>query len=144
MRPRDSYLALLLVGLAVPALLPALRWALTPPFHPDPKCRKRRKGGLFSVALSLGLLRPGVTRHRRFMESGLSSRRLPDPRPSGHPRMGDLGAGGPPVNGEARGQFAGKGGINAVRGAMMMRAVAQAKGRQPRGVIAFRRIAKSV
>jgi hypothetical protein len=33
------------------------------------------RGGLFSVALSVGLPRPGVTRHRYFMESGLSSRR---------------------------------------------------------------------
>lgn len=31
------------------------------------------QGGLFSVALSLGLPPPGVTRHRCFMESGLSS-----------------------------------------------------------------------
>ena len=31
---RDPYLALLPVGLAVPPLLPAARWALTPPFHP--------------------------------------------------------------------------------------------------------------
>jgi len=30
-------------------------------------------GGLFSVALSVGLPRPGVTRHRCFVESGLSS-----------------------------------------------------------------------
>lgn len=32
------------------------------------------KGGLFSVALSLGFPRPGVTRHRCLVESGLSSR----------------------------------------------------------------------
>jgi hypothetical protein len=32
---RGPYLALLLVGLAVPVRLPVLRWALTPPFHPD-------------------------------------------------------------------------------------------------------------
>ncbi len=31
------------------------------------------RGGLFSVALSLGLPPPGVTRHRSFRESGLSS-----------------------------------------------------------------------
>ena len=31
---RGPYLALLPVGLAVPELLPAPRWALTPPFHP--------------------------------------------------------------------------------------------------------------
>jgi hypothetical protein len=33
---RGPYLALLPVGLAVPPLLPAARWALTPPFHPCP------------------------------------------------------------------------------------------------------------
>ena len=33
---RGPYLALLLVGLAMPPLLPAARWALTPPFHPYP------------------------------------------------------------------------------------------------------------
>ena len=31
---RGPYLALLLVGLAVPPLSPGARWALTPPFHP--------------------------------------------------------------------------------------------------------------
>ena len=35
--------------------------------------RARRRGCLFSVALSLGLPPPGVTRHRCLMESGLSS-----------------------------------------------------------------------
>ncbi len=40
-RPRDPYLVLLPVGLAMPALLPAPRWALTPPFHPD-LCGHRR------------------------------------------------------------------------------------------------------
>ncbi len=34
---RGSYLALLPVGLALPPLLPAARWALTPPFHPYPR-----------------------------------------------------------------------------------------------------------
>lgn len=83
-RARGPYSALLLVGLAVPELLPAPRWAFTPPFHlcPGPACAGRW-GSLFSVALSLGLPRPGVTRHHRFMESGLSSTSLP--RSSGHP-----------------------------------------------------------
>ena len=66
---RDPYSALLPVGLALPVLLPGPRWALTPPFHRDPDLR----GRLFSVALSVGLRRPGVTRHRCFRESGLSS-----------------------------------------------------------------------
>ena len=33
---QGPYSALLRVGLAVPVLLPVLRWALTPPFHPYP------------------------------------------------------------------------------------------------------------
>ena len=57
---RGPYLALLPVGLAVPVRLPVPRWALTPPFHLFP----RIEGSLFSVALSLGLPPPGVTRHR--------------------------------------------------------------------------------
>src|SRR5687767_14394776 len=31
-----AYLALLRLGVTVPPLLPAARWALTPPFHPYP------------------------------------------------------------------------------------------------------------
>jgi len=50
-------------------------------------------GGLFSVALSLGLPRPGVTRHRYFMEPGLSSHSdlHPCTRPSDHPHMPHIG-----------------------------------------------------
>ncbi|EKX55622.1 hypothetical protein D516_4104 [Rhodobacter sp. AKP1] len=77
---RNPYSALLRVGLAMPVLLPVPRWALTPPFHPCPG-PEGRWGGLFSVALSLGLPRPGVTRHPCPMESGLSSR----PKARGHP-----------------------------------------------------------
>ena len=36
---RGSYLALLLVGLAMPSLLPATRWSLKPPFHPYLACK---------------------------------------------------------------------------------------------------------
>ncbi len=78
----DPYSALLPVGLALPPPLPAVRWSLTPPFHP---CL--RPGGLFSVALSLGSPRPGVTRHRCLVESGLSSRHAA--RPSSHPHQAD-------------------------------------------------------
>ena len=39
----------------------------------DPKRTLEEAGGLFSVALSVGLPRPGVTRHRFLLESGLSS-----------------------------------------------------------------------
>ncbi|AMY70197.1 hypothetical protein AKL17_2963 [Frigidibacter mobilis] len=56
------------------------------------RCNPLSAGGFFSVALSLGLPRPGVTRHHCFMESGLSShapvslRTLLRTRSSGHPR----------------------------------------------------------
>lgn len=44
----------------------------------------RKRGGLFSVALSLGLPPPGVTRHPYFMESGLSSHDASFPRGTQH------------------------------------------------------------
>jgi len=91
---RGPYLALLPVGLALPEMLPPPRCALTAPFHPylpgGIGCPTRRSGGLFSVALSVGLPRPGVTRHRFFWESGLSSTLLPRPRPSSLPRAARL------------------------------------------------------
>jgi len=53
---------------------------------PLPRLYATRRGGLFSVALSLGLPPPDVIRHRSSMEPGLSSpaafRHLPE-RPSG-------------------------------------------------------------
>ena len=91
---RGPYLALLPVGLAVPPPLPEARWALTPPFHPyRPRFRSPDlgHGGLLSVALSVSTAglprrpRPGVTRHRRFSESGLSSPKRANPFRSGHP-----------------------------------------------------------
>jgi len=70
-------LALLLAGLAVPSELPPKRWALTPPFHPYPVFTDgeptKIQGGLFSVALSLGLPQPAINRRHAFLESGLSS-----------------------------------------------------------------------
>ena len=48
----------------MPALLPARRWALTPPFHPclifPDVSTQEAIGGLLSVALSVGSPRPGV------------------------------------------------------------------------------------
>ena len=68
---RGPYLALLLVGLAVPVQLPVPRWALTPPFHPDLR--------VISVARSA---------HRRFVFCGAFPRvtpagRYPAPLPCG-------------------------------------------------------------
>jgi len=51
----------------MPFLLLEMRCALTTPFHPY------QNGGIFSVALSLGLPLPGVTRHPDPAEPGLSS-----------------------------------------------------------------------
>ncbi len=75
---RRPYSVLLPVGFTVPPVLPPARWALTPPFHPYPVIpdaftSDKRRGGLLSVALSLGSPPPGVTRHRVSMEPGLSS-----------------------------------------------------------------------
>jgi ribosomal protein L34 len=71
--PRRPYSVLLPVGFTVPLPLPSARCALTAPFHP---CRAyaTRRGGLFSVALSLGSPPPDVIRHRMSVEPGLSSR----------------------------------------------------------------------
>ena len=67
--PRRPYSVLLPVGFAVPFLLPGPRCALTAPFHPYLGTR----GGLLSVALSLGSPPPEVIRHRASKEPGLSS-----------------------------------------------------------------------
>jgi hypothetical protein len=86
--PRCPYSVLLPVGFTVPSLLPRTRCALTAPFHPCPSPPSPvAKGGLFSVALSLGSPPPEVIRHRISMEPGLSSQRADKPaqaeRPSG-------------------------------------------------------------
>ena len=51
-----------------------------PTVSPSPRitsqANPQHRGSLFSVALSLGLPRPGITRHPVFMEPGLSS--IPD------------------------------------------------------------------
>src|ERR1700761_4179780 len=57
------------------------RGALLP--HPFTLAVPEGFGGLLSVALSLGSPPPGVTRHRRFAEPGLSSRCRSTPRPPG-------------------------------------------------------------
>ena len=91
------------------------------------------KGGLFSVALSLGLPPPGVTRHRSFMESGLSSRRLSgDTRSSDPPRATDLRRAEPGVNREAAGKHMGKRPIGGRFRPHALRAKAQPKSGEPR------------
>ncbi len=134
---RGPYLALLPVGLAVPVLLPAPRWALTPPFHPYPRASPwRSAGGFFSVALSLGLPRPGVTRHRCLVESGLSSHgetlRFPHKRPSGPPRNSQLSTLPAPVNGKARSYIGQHGHVASVQWPTRPRPPAQAQRSQHR------------
>ena len=63
--------------------LPDARCALTAPFHLFPANAEARRGSLFSVALFVGLPRPGITRHRFSVKPGLSSRLRK--RPSGPP-----------------------------------------------------------
>ena len=82
------YSVLLPAGFTMPPPLPGARCALTAPFHPCPRRPESRGvGGLLSVALSLGLPPPGVTRHRVSVEPGLSSPGAETPkaaiRPSG-------------------------------------------------------------
>ena len=81
---RRPYSVLLPVGFAVPPALPPARCALTAPFHP---CRgiRNTRGGLFSVALSLGSRPPDVIRHRLSTEPGLSSPTAFRLRRSGRP-----------------------------------------------------------
>jgi len=60
------YLVLLRVGFTLPPMLPPARCALTAPFHPYlafSGSRRKRNGGIFSVALSVGSRPPGVTWH---------------------------------------------------------------------------------
>ena len=76
-----SYLALLQMGFTMPCLSPNTRWALTPPFHPCPQCFSTPVGGLFSVALSVGFPRLGVTQHFALWSSDFPH--LMKARPSG-------------------------------------------------------------
>src|SRR6185295_19795276 len=70
--PRRPYSVLLPVGFAVPPPSPEARCALTAPFHPC-RCGLPRAGGLFSVALSLGLPPAAVSRHRQSLLPGPST-----------------------------------------------------------------------
>src|SRR5689334_9807760 len=78
---QPSYLVLLRAGFSLPPLLPAARCALTAPFHPYLPSRNRlslprrspqkraKAGGMFSVPLSFGSPRPGVTRRTALRSS---------------------------------------------------------------------------
>jgi len=69
-------------GLPCHGMLPPARCALTAPFHPyrSPEMNQEDLGGIFSVALSIGSRRPGVTWHPAL--------RSPDFPPLGHGERG--------------------------------------------------------
>ena len=69
------YLALLRVGFTMPSLLPAdagVSYTTVSPLPVQP-LESGAIGGLFSVALSVALPRPAVSRHSALLELGLSS-----------------------------------------------------------------------
>ena len=108
-RTRGSYLALLPVGLAMRAMLPCPRWALTPPFHPY-RTEMRRFvfcGALRQIALPGRYPAPMLWRVRTFLTlSGAavqSSTRVPAYAPAlgaSRERRGSfaIGAGSGTVN----------------------------------------------
>src|SRR5215213_10134962 len=77
-----SCLALLRVGFALPPLLPAGRCALTATVSPLPVLPAGAIGGLFSVALSVALRRPAVSRHPALRSSDFPRRSQAAPRSS--------------------------------------------------------------
>jgi hypothetical protein len=83
LRARRPYSVLLQAGLAVPSPSPGPRCALTAPFHPYRALYSHARGGLLSVALSLGSLPAGVTRRLVAVEPGLSSPLQAGERPPG-------------------------------------------------------------
>ena len=106
----------------MPSVLPRPRWALTPPFHRYPHI----EGSLFSVALSLGLPPPGVTRHRAFPGVRTFLEMLPS---RDHPttRAFRLCGGQVCVNGKSLRQIGQQRHIVQIKRACCMRAVMQAK-----------------
>jgi len=78
------YLALLRAGFSLPPVLPRARCALTAPFHHCPPEPRRAKAGcVFSVPLSFGLPRPGVTRRTALWSSDFPSASAPEGREGG-------------------------------------------------------------
>ncbi len=93
---------------ASPVTSPAV--GFYPTVSPLPRCAEGEpwgRGSLFSVALSLGLPPPGVTRHPCQRESGLSSKLSLRGHPALRARRG-LCARGPCVNRKAAGKVSGQ------------------------------------
>ena len=74
------YLVLLRVGFTVPRRVATRAVRSYRTFSPLPSAKA--KGGIFSVALSLGSPPPDIIRHRFSMEPGLSSRLATRGRPT--------------------------------------------------------------
>lgn len=91
----------------------------------------------FSVALSLGLPQPGVTRHPCLMESGLSSHILQYTRSSSHPRPRRLRLLAVCVNSKATGKIMSKGRVLARQEPSDMGAEAKTKSSKDLRVSAF-------
>ena len=95
-RPRaPPYLVLLRAGFCLPRPSPAARCALTAPFHPyspspSPLRARATASGIFSVPLSVGLPRPGVTRRTALRSSDFPP--VADSRPSTSDRLDDCRA----------------------------------------------------
>ena len=84
------------------------------------------QGSLFSVALSLGLPPPGVTRHRAFWSPD-----FPRHRCRSHPAIRAIAGLGPSsvhVNGEAFGEIRDHRQINSIKGTDLTGAKPQAEG----------------
>ncbi len=74
-----AYLALLRLGVTVPRLLPGRAVGSYPTFSPLPA---QKTGGLFSVALTVALRRPGVTWQSTLWSSDFPRPENLEPRPS--------------------------------------------------------------
>ena len=88
--PRCPYSVLLPVGFTMPPLLPAARWALTPPFHPYPDARPGRFAfcGTFPEVAPAGRYpAPCFLGARTFLPRGLSALAAAAVRPTGVPGL---------------------------------------------------------
>ena len=92
--PRCPYSVLLPVGFTMPPLLPAARWALTPPFHPYPTPDIAIRSGRFAfcgtfpkVALAGCYPAPCFRGARTFLPRGLSALAAAAVRPTGAPGL---------------------------------------------------------
>ena len=87
--PRDRFPIWPCSGWGLPChhVLPRMRCALTAPFRPYHACLAAPFGGLFSVALSVGSRRPGVTWHPALWSPDFPPR-IAAPRQSGQLRRG--------------------------------------------------------